>query len=213
MNARSRLHLWVQLRLLIVLVFFAMPSAASPTDAPQESAPTSPFAQIAGELERETPAAPLPPQFMLKDHEDHAAHLRWQREFSRQSWEWHLHSTKLLMYVVLAIVFFGLFVTYLQFTYDRRPRKSVQKNGAADTKLEAPPTSQELTDGTPVTSTLKLGPAGLEITSQVIGLLALGFSLAFFYFYVKDVYPMQDLELKQQATSVPAPAVETAKKN
>ncbi|KAF1721703.1 hypothetical protein [Pseudoxanthomonas wuyuanensis] len=195
-------------RLLLVLVLVAAPALASPPSVPAHD---SPFAQIANEIERETPAGSIPPQLLLQDREDHAAYLRWQREFSRQSWEWHLRSTKLLMYVVLVIVFFGLFITYLQFTHDRRMTKRLRKAvGGAGAELDELPADNDPPDKAADSSTLKLGPAGLEITSQVIGLLVLGFSLAFFYFYVKDVYPMQELELKQQAKTVPAPSADTS---
>lgn len=36
----------------------------------------------------------------------------------------------------------------------------------------------------------------------------LAFSLAFFYFYIKDVYPMQELGLKEQAKAAAAPALQ-----
>jgi hypothetical protein len=39
-------------------------------------------------------------------------------------------------------------------------------------------------------STFKMGPGGLELSSQVIGLIVLTLSFGFFYLYVKEVYPM-----------------------
>jgi hypothetical protein len=195
--------------LVLLLASVVAPAGASPAPAPARSpatGPASPFAKIADDVVRETPGDPSMTQdLVLRDREDYAAHLRWQREFSRQSWEWHLHSTKLLMYVVMGIVLFGLFITYLQFTQDRRGGRAAPPDDGRkpDEEIDASKDGQagRATDS----STLKLGPEGVEITSQVIGLLVLGFSLAFFYFYVKDVYPMQELELKRQAKSAPAP--------
>ena len=183
----------------------AAPAPAPPSaDAAATAGAPSPFADIAGQLEQEAAAAIAPSTLVRQDREDHAAYLRWQREFSRRSWEWHLHSTRLLMYVVLVIVAFGLFITYLQFTHDRRPRRRVAlpaTGGGADRPASGADPGQEgdATTGASPPSSLKLGPAGIEITSQVIGLLVLAFSLAFFYFYIKDVYPMQELGLKAQA--------------
>lgn len=211
MSARTCRHVSTPWHLLLVLVFVAAPALPSPTPPPSVPALDSPFAKIAEEVERETPAVSMPPDLLLQDREDHAKYLRWQREFSRQSWEWHLHSTKLLMYVVLVIVFFGLFITYLQFTHERRTMKRVEAAaGSAGAELDEIPADQDPPGKAGDASTLKLGPAGLEITSQVIGLLVLGFSLAFFYFYVKDVYPMQELELKRQAKAVSAPSADTS---
>src|SRR5690606_8951175 len=183
----------------------AAPAPAPPSaDAAATAGAPSPFADIAGQLEQDAAAAIAPSTLVRQDREDHAAYLRWQREFSRRSWEWHLHSTRLLMYVVLVIVAFGLFITYLQFTHDRRPRRRVAlpaTGGGADRPASGADPGQEgdATTGASPPSSLKLGPAGIEITSQVIGLLVLAFSLAFFYFYIKDVYPMQELGLKAQA--------------
>ena len=140
----------------------------------------------------------LPPEQAKADLEDFMKYLRWQREFARQSWDWHLFSTKLLMYVVMAIVAFGLLITYLQFTRDGRKLRRIRKRKAAADKPEE---AEEAAFDDASPSTLKLGLEGIEITSQVIGLLVLAFSLAFFYLYVKVVYPMQEVELQKQAQS------------
>lgn len=131
----------------------------------------------------------VPPDVAAADLKDLAAHIAWQRQFAKDSWSWHLFSTKMLMFVVLSIVAFGLLITYIQFTRDGRSAR----RGKAASPLPAP-----------VASTLKLSAAGVEITSQVIGLLVLGFSLAFFYLYVKVVYPIQEVELQREAKSAAA---------
>ncbi len=198
----------------------AAPAPALPAAGPPAAAGApSPFADIAGQLEQEAAAVAAPSTLLRQDREDHAAYLRWQREFSRRSWEWHLHSTRLLMYVVLVIVAFGLFITYLQFTHDRRPRRRgaprtatpPATGGSVDrpaSGMDPVHEDDDATIGASPSSSVKLGPAGIEITSQVIGLLVLAFSLAFFYFYIKDVYPMQELELKKQAKAAVAPAMQ-----
>ena len=42
------------------------------------------------------------------------------------------------------------------------------------------------------------------MTSQIVGLLVLALSVAFFYFYVKEVYPMREIERDKATTSTPA---------
>lgn len=111
----------------------------------------------------------------------------WQRDFYKQTWEWHLFSTKVLMVVVLVILGFGLFVTYVQFKREYVDRATP----TAGVVGEPPPSTPS--------GSLKIGPSGLEITSQVIGLFVLAFSLGFFYLYVKEVYPMQEIALQQKA--------------
>lgn len=209
MAAASQRLMLLRLALLVMTVV-AGSAFASPDPQPAQPNSDSPFARIADDIKKGSPSAPTTSQIILEDHEDYAKYVRWQREFSRQSWEWHLRSTKLLMYVVLAIVFFGLFITYLQFTQDRRPKRkkpaATAGAGPGSGQLEStedPETSEEVAD-TP--SKLKLGPEGLEITSQVIGLLVLCFSLAFFYLYVRNVYPIHEVDLKRQIESMPVAA-------
>jgi hypothetical protein len=197
-------------------------SGAPATKAQPAAAPASPskgdsmFAAIAADTAKQLPtvvALPgtLPPDLARSDAEDFAAYVKWQRQFARESWDWHLFSTKLLMGAVLIIVLAGLFFTYLQFSHGgsaptpRLPAKTPASPPASvvesveDVAIAGEPVARTLT-------TIKLNAAGLEMTSQVIGLLVLGLSLAFFYFYVKIVYPMQEVELQRQANTAAAAA-------
>jgi hypothetical protein len=153
-----------------------------------------------------TPA--LPSELVNADVKSYADHLKWQRQFARESWEWHLFSTKLLMYVVLTIVACGLWFTHLQFTKELKAEKAAPRRAVRPVAPAEPPNGSPAAPepGQRPNTTLKAGPAGIEITSQVIGLLVLGFSLAFFYLYVKEVYPMQEAELHKQADTAPTPA-------
>jgi hypothetical protein len=174
----------------------------------------SPFATIAAESEKaasapRTLSTALSPEQVKADLDDYAEYVRWQRQFAKQSWDWHLFSTKLLMFVVLGIVGFGLIITYLQFSRDGQQH-------LRPTKRQRPTST---TDGTPqaeageeAQSKLRLTFEGIEITSQVIGLLVLGFSLAFFYLYVKVVYPMQEVELQKNAQSAVERTLEVSEK-
>jgi hypothetical protein len=231
----------------------AWPAAAQQATPTPDKAATSIFAKLAAESsaqadqQKPNAAASLPADLLRKDAEDLAAYVKWQREFARQSWDWHLFSTKLLMYVVLTIVGFGLVITYLQFTRDgRRQIRATRVVGRVAPNPAGPATTMTATNviatvsssvplpaapaptappapTTPAAaerspsesvsaSTVKIGPGGLEVTSQVIGLLVLAFSLAFFYLYVKVVYPMQEVELQRQADSVSAAAPEAGAK-
>jgi len=150
-------------------------------------------------------SAALPKQLQDKDVENYAQNLIWQRDFVTRTWEWHLFSTKLLFWIVICIVLFGLGITYVQFRkdYGVRKRRRPRSND----------TSQEQASAEGSFSHIKIGAGGLELTSQVIGLFVLILSLAFFYFYVKNVYPMQEIELQRKAedsskniAKTPAPA-------
>lgn len=209
-----------------VLVVLSLSALSSPLHAqatsPAASRPTSVatvsvFATAAAEAQSNAPDAnPRAPSSALveSDAKDLAEYIKWQRQFARESWNWHLSSTKLLMYVVLAIVFFGLFITYLQFTRDdprgrkrRRVGRVSQAEGVASEQAEE---AEEAEEAVAVSaSKLKVGLDGFEMSSQIIGLLVLGFSLAFFYLYVKVVYPMQEVDLQTQAHSAAQSAPDT----
>lgn len=131
----------------------------------------------------------------IKGSADHDA---WKRGFIESSWMWHLWSTGLLFVLVVGIVCFGLYMTYVQFNRDYSAWSPPPQGGkpVAD--------GGEPADGgaagarlAPAMNTVKINAGGLELTSQVVGLLVLAFSLAFFYFYVHRVYPMQTEELTQ----------------
>jgi hypothetical protein len=132
---------------------------------------------------------------------------KWTEQFIQRSYEWHLFSTRLIFFLVIAIVIFGLYITYLQFNRDyhqwspaHRPSTAppapapaaagagpgaAAAAGAADNTLS----DAQAAPLRPVSS-IKVGAGGLELSSQVIGLIVLALSFGFFYLYVKEVYPM-----------------------
>lgn len=138
-------------------------------------------------------------KLLAQDLEAQARHVQWQRDYERRGWEWHLLSTQLLFGVVIAIVLFGLFITYMQFRRDysdweKRPAQANSEKAAAEGAAEA---QRPLAGAT----TLKLSPAGLEVTSQIVGLIVLALSLAFFFLYVKEVYPIREVQVTGAAQS------------
>ena len=129
---------------------------------------------------------------------------KWKEEFAQQSYAWHLFSSKLIFCLVVAIVLFGLYVTYIQFNRDYRdwspahhvisaaPTVAATVPAVTPTVTAGPPEGQAAAETAvfrPVTS-LKLSAGGLELSSQVIGLIVLALSFAFFYLYVKEIHPM-----------------------
>lgn len=45
---------------------------------------------------------------------------------------------------------------------------------------------------------MKVGAAGIEVSSSIVGLLILVISLAFFYLYLENVYPVEPVHLQGQ---------------
>ena len=149
-------------------------------------------------------AVDVSPAILAKDQEDYARYVQWQRDYARRGWEWHLFSTQFLFAMVMAIVAFGLWLTHKQFQRDYMPHDAVAPQSPAQAATPAPIPAPAPAPA-PAPSTVKIGPAGLELTSQVVGLLVLAISVAFFYFYVKEVYPMREVE-RDTAALASAPA-------
>lgn len=141
----------------------------------------------------------LPAETTKRLHDQYFNHLQWQSDFVQQSWGWHYYSTILLFVIVLSIVAFGLRITYLQFQRDYGLRRSrVGNRNSKPTDQNTQQAAQQQPQDLPgTTSNIKISAAGLELSSQIIGLFVLGFSLAFFYLYVKEVYPVQVLNPNQ----------------
>jgi hypothetical protein len=187
-----------------ILACFLLLAFSSPFAAPQSAEKSLDVLKVLSnqvqgkvgateELSKEEQAA------HLSDYKSEVEHRNWKREFIQKSWHWHLWSTALLFILVMAIICFGLYITYLQFQKDyglaeKRLRNSMTAKAVAAVKAGG---GEDSADGSVATrsSSLKFDASGLEITSQVIGLLVLALSLAFFYLYVSRVYPMQTDEL------------------
>lgn len=148
----------------------------------------------------------LPPEAAQRINKRYVENLEWQLEFSQRSWSWHFYSTIFLFFIVLLIVAFGLRITYLQFQKDYEPKHGAEGSGPpTDQRKPADGTQEPPPSAGGANTTMKLSSAGLELSSQIIGLFVLGFSLAFFYLYVKEVYPVQVVNLNQSSTQTVPP--------
>lgn len=91
----------------------------------------------------------------------------WSLQHRKNALQLQLLKDNMLFGIVLLVVLFGVYLSYVQFT------KGAQTEG-----------------------TVKLGPAGFEVTSSVLGVIILTFSLAFFYLYLVHIFPITELEMK-----------------
>jgi uncharacterized protein YpmB len=183
----------------------AQPAPGSESTAPAAGGKSIDFGKASASVTARAhePAAPdeATRRLMAEDFASQARHLQWQREYERRGWEWHLLSTQLLFGVVILIVLFGLFITYRQFQRDysdweqrqHEIAKAKQKDAGADAVAVAANSPAPSATAT----TLKVSAEGLEVTSQVVGLIVLALSLAFFFLYVKDVYPIREAQVMQ----------------
>ncbi len=89
--------------------------------------------------------------------------------------EWQHYSSIVIFVVVLLLVGAGIYFAAIQFHRDfRRTTPEGRPEGAATTEFEA-------------------SLRGLKVSSPVLGVIILVISLAFFYLYLKFVYPIHEV--------------------
>ena len=91
----------------------------------------------------------------------------WSMEHRKGSLQAQLIKDNILFVVVLSVVFYGIFISYIQF----------QKGGQTEAEL-------------------KLGSGGIEVKSSVLGILILVFSVGFLYMYYSTYFQFKKLQLK-----------------
>ena len=89
--------------------------------------------------------------------------------------EWQLRATKIIFFVVLLLVFVGIYFAAVQF----------HRGAAASRRAEAG-AEEEMTE-------VDLSVKGVKVRSPVLGVIILVISLAFFYLYLVYVYPIQNV--------------------
>jgi hypothetical protein len=200
---------------VISLLFPAGSNAAEPpTDfaaAAAKAAAARRAAQPAGNVKSSDEVeAEIVAQEEKLDHK----HRVWTQEFKQRSFEWHLLSSRIIFGLVIFIVCFGLLITYMQFRKDYTDVSyhQTQPRGVEAKPAEGDPAAIAAAVPSKSVTSLKLGPGGLELSSQIIGLAVLAFSLGFFYLYVKNVYPMTEAGVAASAEKAEAQSKAAASK-
>ena len=86
-------------------------------------------------------------------------------EHRTRVFHWQHLSTRIIFFVVLSLVFAGLFFAWVQF-----------RQGSQDQDHE-----------------VEISMQGIKVSSPVLGVIILTLSLAFFYLYLVYVYPIQEI--------------------
>ncbi len=100
----------------------------------------------------------------------------------RAVFDWQLFSSKIIFYLVIALVLLGVYFSWLQFMAEHR-------------RPPTPPAEAETGEAPRrgLFTTFKAGSGGLEVSSPVLGIVILAISLAFFYLYLTHVYPITEI--------------------
>ena len=103
-------------------------------------------------------------------------HLIWTLEHRKTIFIWNYISSIVIFVMVVTIVGFGIYFSYLQF------------HASINTKKELSPTD------------FSLSKNGIKISSSIVGLFILALSLVFFYLYLDRVYPITQNRKDQTKT-------------
>lgn len=100
----------------------------------------------------------------------------------KDAFAWSHTSSKIIFWMVLVIVFFGLVFSSIQFYISmlRAKQRTLTKEG------------QEVPTEPATGTSLKISMSGLEVNSSVLGIIILVLSLGFFYIYLIHVYPVKE---------------------
>ena len=123
----------------------------------------------------------------------------WLIRYNKKIYEYQHTSSKVLLGISVIVLTCGLYFSYMQFK-DRTKIRNIDvvnnnQNSENDEKL--------LEKGDDSKTSLKIGAAGIEISSSIIGLLILCVSLAFFYLYISNIYPIENSDGKNNGKLPP----------
>lgn len=104
----------------------------------------------------------------------------WRNDFERRTYESQLIQTRVIFVVVLVLVFAGLGFSWLQFRHAFYLNQAMKATEGTDTNPEKDSPREEVT----------FGKEGVVIRSAYLGVIILGISMAFFFLYLKYVYPI-----------------------
>lgn len=115
----------------------------------------------------------------------------------QRSFTWQYYSGIIIFFLVIIIVITGIVLSYKQFRLNERLLALGESIGKKKNDIEnVSKTSTATNQITEVfsTNTLELSKGGIKISTAVIGLIILTISIAFFFLYLKYVYPISFLE-------------------
>lgn len=122
-------------------------------------------------------------------------HEEWSLNHRKQVLNYQHVSSIVIFVVVLIIIGFGLFLSYMQFRKSSQLGEQPDKGSAAAAQ-SIDNNNKDSGSGTisPTLTSISISKDGIQIDSSVIGILILFISLGFFYLYLTTVYPIDEIE-------------------
>lgn len=117
------------------------------------------------------------------------AHQKWALNNQEQAILNQQDKGGKIFILVVIVVCCGLIFSGIQFYIAMRGALEKLKKGAA-TAVQAKTANAGKDEGKPEQTTIKITLQGIEISSSIIGLIILAMSIAFFYLYLHQVFPI-----------------------
>lgn len=122
---------------------------------------------------------------VLKSNNEYAV---WQNDYTKRIFEHQDIYTVVIFIVVNVLVLSGLFFAWVQFNATLHLSRHIRTSTGRRSKEVG---SHETDSASWTVQQFKVGPDGVAISSSFIGLIILGFSMAFYLMYLKYVYPIR----------------------
>ena len=107
----------------------------------------------------------------------------WVNGFRERTYENQLFQTRVIFFLVILLVFAGLFFSWIQFQHAFHLKRVLSKRVAA-------PSDEAAAAATPAQDEFSFGKDGVVIKSAYLGVIILAISMAFFFLYLVYVYPI-----------------------
>ncbi len=115
------------------------------------------------------------------------------RGYVREALEWHLKAANWMLVLVIAVLGFGLVVSFWEVRRSLRFVRSPAKRSPSGEAKGSP-------SGTAIAShVIQVAPTSVQITTAATGIVVLLISLGFVYLFVDKVLPVEVVELGSQA--------------
>jgi hypothetical protein len=123
---------------------------------------------------------------------------------TQEAFQWQAVSTKIIFVIVLLVVVAGLYLSWKQFDFVHKvPLTQTTSIGQLDKGSGAPqPAGAGAISAVSDINTIEVSTSGVKITSSVVGLVILVISIVFFFLYLQDVYPLQELTFDKPASAI-----------
>ncbi|MBL4899443.1 MAG: hypothetical protein JKX76_07325 [Colwellia sp.] len=106
-----------------------------------------------------------------KAYQESLKYYKTGLEHRAKVFEWQHFTTRIIFFVVIFLVFSGIYFAWMQFKRDENANSSSDE--------------QE--------HTVEISTSGIKVSSPVLGVIILTLSLAFFYLYLLYVYPITEI--------------------